>query len=572
MVKTLSLFYLFFLCTYSFAQDTLKFKKYWVLLTDKNNSYYSINDPAQFLSPRAIERRSNQNIPIKENDLPVSKIYVDSIKGQGGQIINRSKWFNAVTIKAQDSSTLLSILNLPFVKQISPIAFSKRDPVDYQLKMSTGKTQNFADIKDEDYGLAFNQIKMLNGHLLHQAGYTGKGKLIAVMDAGFKKVDSLSAFDSIMANNQVIATYNFVTGNDSVYNSRFSHGTNVLSTMAANMPGEIIGTAPHAEYLLLISEDGESELIIEEDNWVAAIEYADSMGTDIVNSSLGYTTFDDTSMNHTYQDMDGNTTKITIAADIAASKGILVVSSAGNEATTSWKYISAPADGDSVLTVGGVNKNGKYASFSSIGPTSDGRIKPNVVAQGSASIIVNTKDTIQYGSGTSFSAPIIAGMAACLWQANPTKTNMEIFKIIEISAHQYYTPDYELGFGIPDFNLANELLMFDSKNSGNDRLINLFPNPFINTISIFGYTANAGEGLFEMFDSSGRNVSSRSINISKDINQDLVPLKNNSSPVKFNSANYFNFTLNNLENLSQGLYVVRLTINETTVVKKIIKL
>ncbi|MBL4715358.1 MAG: S8 family serine peptidase [Bacteroidia bacterium] len=571
MVKVLPLFCLFFLHISSFSQDTFKYKKYWVHLTDKNSSSYSIHTPRQFLSPRAIARRSNQNIPIKVNDLPVSMLYIDSIKSSGVQIINRSKWFNAITIYVQDSSTLLNILNLCFVKKIAPVGFSKRDPENYLLE-KTGKTHNFTDIKDEDYGLAFNQIEMLNGHMLHQAGYTGKGKLIAVLDAGFKNVDTIRAFDSVMTNNQIIATYNFVTGNDSVYNSKFSHGTSVLSTMASNWPGEIIGTAPQADYLLLISEDGESESIIEEDNWIAAMEYADSIGADIINSSLGYTTFDDTTMNHTYQDMDGNTTKITIAADIAASKGILVVNSAGNEATSSWKYISAPADGDSVLTVGGVNKNEEYASFSSIGPTSDGRIKPNVVAQGSGTTVLNRSGAVTSGSGTSFSAPIIAGLAACLWQANPSKTNMEILKIIEISAHQYYTPDYELGFGIPDFNLAHELLIFDSNNNGKDRLINIFPNPFTNTIKIIGYSIESGVGSFEMFDSSGRNISSRSINISKDINQELVPTQNNSSSINFNSSNYFNFTLNNLENLNQGLYIMRLTINETTVVKKIIKL
>ncbi|PCH67519.1 MAG: hypothetical protein COC01_05530, partial [Bacteroidetes bacterium] len=379
MVKVLPLFCLFFLHISSFSQDTFKYKKYWVHLTDKNSSSYSIHTPRQFLSPRAIARRSNQNIPIKVNDLPVSMLYIDSIKSSGVQIINRSKWFNAITIYVQDSSTLLNILNLCFVKKIAPVGFSKRDPENYLLE-KTGKTHNFTDIKDEDYGLAFNQIEMLNGHMLHQAGYTGKGKLIAVLDAGFKNVDTIRAFDSVMTNNQIIATYNFVTGNDSVYNSKFSHGTSVLSTMASNWPGEIIGTAPQADYLLLISEDGESESIIEEDNWVAGAEFADSMGADILTTSLGYTVFNDASQNHTYSDMDGNTTRISVGSDIAASKGMLVVSAAGNKGGSSWNYIVAPADGDSVLSIGAVDVDRNYAAFSSVGPTFDGRIKPNVVS------------------------------------------------------------------------------------------------------------------------------------------------------------------------------------------------
>ncbi len=310
-----------------------------------------------------------------------------------------------------------------------------------------------------DYGQAFNQINMLNGIPLHDLGLDGAGMTIAVLDAGFLNADVIEAFDSLWLNNQIIGYKDFVSPlAPDIFDSHY-HGTMVLSTMGANLPTEMVGTAPKADYWLLRSEDGATEYLIEELNWASAAEFADSLGADIINSSLGYTTYDDPAQDHTYEDMDGNTTPITIAADLAASKGILVVNSAGNSGSSSWHYIGAPADGDSVFTIGAVNSSGNYASFSSTGPTYDDRIKPNVVAQGQGSTVISAySGNVTSGNGTSFSSPITAGMVACLWQAHPNKKNTEIMEAIQQSASQALNPDSLLGYGIPDYFAAHSTL------------------------------------------------------------------------------------------------------------------
>ncbi len=474
--------------------------KYYVQFTDKNNSPYSLDHPEDFLSQRAINRRANQGIGYNETDLPVNPQYLSGVAATGAEILNPTKWMNGVLVHTTDPSVIDSINALPYVSEVRSVSgrFSTIGKPFFE-KESTGPEnmpENMVlnrDAASFDYGYAQGQIDLINGIPLHEAGFRGEGMVIAVLDAGFDRVDVDLLFDSLRNDGRILGTKDFVTPGGDVYHA-FFHGRNVLSTMAANIPGLMIGTAPKASYWLLRSENADQEYISEEYNWVSAAEFADSVGADVINSSLGYTEFDDPSQNHTYADMDGNTTVITRGADMAASKGILVVNSAGNSGSSSWHYIGAPADGDSVFSIGAVDSSGLYASFSSTGPTADGRIKPNVVATGRGTTVSDGNNGVKYGNGTSYSSPIIAGMTACLWQAMPQMTNMEIQQAIMQSASQYTNPDSLLGYGIPDYQSAWWLLTsIDSNQGGGSNLAAVYPNPFVNyvTIRLLGQTRKA---------------------------------------------------------------------------------
>jgi subtilisin family serine protease len=346
---------------------------------------------------------------------------------------------------------------------------------------------------------------MLNGHLLHELGYHGEGMAIGVLDAGFKNVDENQAFSKLRSEDRLLGVKDFVEANSNVFDEH-SHGALVLSTMAAYYPDSIIGTAFMADYYLVRSEEAALENVVEEDNWVAAIEFCDSLGLDVINTSLGYSMFDDSTMNHVIDDLDGNTTRITIASDIAASKGMLLVTSAGNSGSSEWHFITAPADADSILTIGAVDAAGHHASFSSFGPTADGRVKPDVVAMGKASAYVATNGLMSTGNGTSFSSPIIAGLTACLWQAFPDKSNMEIIDAIRRSAHTYSSPSDSLGYGIPDFWKAFNMLRVQ-ENSESALGLEIFPNPFSNHVSVSFEANDTGSIKFELYDVSGRRLS-----------------------------------------------------------------
>ena len=448
--------------------------KYWIQFIDKDGSGFSIETPEAFLSPRALDRRKRQNIPIDYRDLPINLGYISQVRALGAQIHTRSKWFNAVTVTLPDSTVLGQILQLPFVKNSQRVARLRvtREPSN---KFDFPRELNRRNL-EYNYGAAYEQIRMIGGDALHDMGFRGKGMLIAVLDAGFAGVEYLKAFEPLRQEGRIVATHNFVDPSQDVY--RFSsHGCFVLSTMAGEVPGLFVGTAPRASYALLITEDVSSELLVEEDNWIAGAEFADSIGADVCNTSLGYTTFDDSTMNHHYYEMDGNTTRITRGADIAASRGMLMVNSAGNSGSSNWHYIGAPADGDSVLAVGAVNRDSIPADFSSYGPAFDGDIKPNVAAIGWNTYLWSFADSVRTGSGTSFSGPIIAGMAACLWQAFPEKNNMDIFHAIEHSGNQYENPDDRVGYGIPNFSEAAFYLAGGQEAVLKDSLITISPNP-----------------------------------------------------------------------------------------------
>ncbi len=471
---------------------------YIIKFNDKSNSNYSIDQPGFFLSERAVERRQKFGIPIKESDLPISPGYLRLIIDQGSQLIVKSKWLNLVIVNNDNPDKIESISKLSFVKEVIRADYLfKKQPEYPNNDLSQSKpffrNETFSNqplfphvlkssdaIMEFDYGASFNQIDMLNGIPLHNEGFTGEGMVISVLDAGFRRVDQMEVFDTLWANDRILGTRDYVEPGNNVFNDTIhNHGMKVLSTMGGNLPGQLVGTAPHADYYLIRTEDATAEYLMEEYFWVQGAEYADSLGADLINSSLGYTEFDDPLENHTYEDMDGNTTPITIGADLAAEKGILVCNSAGNSAGNPWLYIGAPADGDSVFTIGAVDSSGNWAGFSSIGPTFDGRLKPNVVAQGKLAVIANPSGGISLGSGTSFSSPIIAGMTACLWQANPDFNNMKIMQAIQQSASQYNNPDDYMGYGMPNYEAANNILGINEVALiENQMVVRVSPNPF----------------------------------------------------------------------------------------------
>ena len=579
----------------SFAQSP----KYWVQFTDKSGSPYSISQPEEFLSQRAIDRRERQGIAIEENDLPINPAYKDSVIMLGATIVHGSKWFNALTITDVDATQLAEIAKLSFVKQMEQVSYFKKPYDKYYRTFSTepgvigGKGSNPIERPGEpggirnsesksskvkkpkkekkskrnkkekvngnsgsntnaiggftptalapsdlrtEYGTAENQITMLNGDFLHYWGYQGEGMIIALMDAGFRNVNNNPAFERMFDEGRLLGTIDFVSGGDSVYDDG-THGAWVLSTIAGELKDQYKGTAVNASFYLFRTEDEFSELIIEEDNWIAAAEWADSAGVDVFNTSLSYNTFDSLT-DRSYEDMDGNTARITIAADIAASKGILVVNSAGNEGNDPWYYIAAPADGDSVITVGSVMEDRKISGFSSHGPTYDGRIKPNTCAQGTATALIDHVGTVGVSNGTSFSSPIIAGLAACLWQAFPNKTNIEIMRAIEQSSHMYDDPDDDYGYGIADFKKAFWILEGSIDSLPEKVEAGIQPNPFTNTAEVYFKAWETGDVYAYVFDNS------------------LGQVLQSTYLTYVEEGEYYKFRLDDLNNLAAGLYQV----------------
>jgi len=454
---------------------------YWVQLKDKKGTRYSINRPEAFLSQRSIDRRKRQHISIDETDLPVSPDYLDSLKNRGLEIVHTSKWLNGATVRTMDTTLIKKIATLPYV---SLVQLTKPANI---LKSAHNKFSDEIESTEYDpakYGTAITQLTQLNGQYLHQQGFRGKGIQIAILDAGFLHANTITAFDSLRNTNRILGIRDFVDPKSDIYAQNY-HGMSVLSCMAGNVPGSLIGTAPDASFYLIRSEDVASEYLVEEDNWVAAAEYADSLGVDVINSSLGYYQFDDPAMNHTYSDMSGKKTRVTQGANMAFQKGILVFSSAGNEGNNPWKHIIAPSDGENVIGVAAVDKNGLRATFSSVGPAFGGAIKPNVAAMGSGTTLVNSSGFIGNASGTSFSSPVLAGMGACLLQANPY-AGVKLTKLaIEQSASQYNKPDSLLGFGIPDFEKADKYLKVNSATSLNwESSCAVSPNPFTDFLLI----------------------------------------------------------------------------------------
>lgn len=467
---------------------TAKSERVWIYFKDKGDitEYDFELESNKNLSPKSIERRANKNKPISYDftDLPIESSYIKELQQNGVKIKNRSKWFNAVSV-LKSSIDITQLKQLPFVKKIETVR-----SFNFEMNPVIEEINNYK-LTNSDYGASFNQNEMLGIPTVHEKGYTSNGIRIAVFDTGFKTTHQ--ALQSL----NVIASRDFIDGDDDVtgYPGE-THGAQVLGVIAGYSNGNLIGPAYNAEYILAKTDDYYEETHMDEDNWVAAAEWADSLGADIITSSVGYNIFDPGEGDYTYEDMDGNTTLVTKAADLAVKKGIAVFSTAGNEGNNSWHYIIAPADGDSVIAVGSVNSSGVINSYSSRGPTFDGRIKPDLVAQGSAVHTVSFSNDINYTlvSGTSFSTPLVAGAGALVLSAMPILLPMQLYEKLITSASHASNPDTVVGYGIPD--IAAILV---NNTSAQDSPIRISPNPFHdfvkielintspNTIAIYNY-------------------------------------------------------------------------------------
>jgi serine protease AprX len=452
-----------------------QFTRYIVKLNDKNGTPYTFTNPQAYLSQRAIDRRTRYNISIDSSDLPVTPSYVTQIKNVPGvTVLNVSRWLNSITLQTTDPNAITTVNNFSFVQSTSGIAARIANPIsvnDPYPKFETDFTINdnsalrTRQITSDyfNYGTnSFNEIHLHNGEFLHNIGLRGQGMQIAMLDNGFNNYTSpnFDAFDSANANNQVLGTWDFVAHEQNVSNDG-SHGMSCFSTIVANIPGQFTGKAPKANFWLYQTEDNGSEYPIEELNWSCGAERADSSGADIISSSLGYSTFDNASLNHSYADLNGNTTMAAIAADLAAKKGMLVFIANCNSGASSWHYLTTPADGDSVIAVGAVNSNGLVGNFSSYGPSSDGQIKPDIASVGVAALVQTSAGTVGASNGTSFACPNMAGLGTCLWQGFPEFSNMKIRSALWQAGSIAHAPDDRIGFGIPNMKTAFAILLKD---------------------------------------------------------------------------------------------------------------
>ena len=418
--------------------------RYRVMLADKQETTYSLSKPQEFLSQKALERRERQGLAVDSTDLPVPSAYLSRLEAEGVKVVGTSRWNNTALVETADTARMERVEALPFVTGVlkvwtSPDSIPPRDA--NRKKQVNPFRQEFKDY----YGPAQNQVEMIEADKLHQAGFRGQGMTVAVIDGGFLNADAIP----LLQNVKIEGTRNFVHPGWDVY-AELDHGMSVLSCMATNHPYTLVGTAPEASYWLFCSEDPDCECLAEEDYWAQAVEYADSVGVDVVNTSLGYYAFDDRSRNYRYRDLDGRTSLMTRSASMAADKGMIVVCSAGNSGDKQWKKITPPGDAENVITVGAVNKYGVLAPFSSVGNTADGRVKPDVVAVGLGSDVMGTDGNLRHANGTSFSSPIMCGMVACLWQACPELTAKEIIELVRRSGDRAVFPDNIYGYGIPD--------------------------------------------------------------------------------------------------------------------------
>jgi len=513
-----------------------------VFFTDKENVQASIANPIAILTQAAIDRKFNQGIAIDERDVPLNETYKATVSNSPGiTVLAKSKWMNAVYV--QGTQTQIENLNdLSFVSEVEYMDsslnanFQKAFPTDkFEIETSERVVYN--------YGAAENQTQMINADYLHEQGYTGEGIIVAFMDNGYPNVLTNPAYATLRDEGRLLGYYDFVDRVEDPTGTG-THGTHTLSNAAAILDQQFVGTGPQASYYLFVTEDGRQESPVEEAYWVEALERADSLGVYVTNTSLGYQAFDNPNYDYQYSDLDGQTTIGARGASHGYDKGLINVTSAGNSGAN-FGYVGSPGDSPGTFTVGAVDDNENYASFSSYGPTYDGRVKPDVMAQGRSAAIVDYNGAVTTSNGTSFSSPIIAGAVASLWQAFPHRSNEVIMQVIRESSSLYNSPTDEMGYGIPDFNEAlNMLIQLDIDDFKKEMLFALYPNPVVDKINV-SFPNEIEKAQFTLYNVLGKKV----------LQQTVTALKNQID----------------VSNLTSGMYIATLTSNNKTTSFKIIK-
>lgn len=507
-MKKIVLFIALFSVGICFAQEDA-----WVYFKDKPDAAFYLANPLEMLTQKALDRRAKQGIALDDKDVPIHQAYIDDVAAlQGITVMARSKWLNALHIRGSQED-ILALKVFAFVERVDfanrSLNIAGRTAHDQQYNAVNKELETQADFS---YGSSANQIQMLKGNLLHEQDFTGNGITIAVLDAGFPTVNTTQPFKRLFDNNLILGGYDFVKRSDDFYGGG-THGTLVLSTMAGYIEGQLVGTAPDAFYYLFVTEDPTSENPVEESYWVEAAEKADSLGVDVINTSLGYFRYDNDAYSYTYGNMDGQTAFISRGANVAFLKGMMCVVSAGNTGNSNAPHIGVPADVANSLTVGAVDAQGNYGSFSSIGPSFDNRVKPDVMAKGSQSTIATTEGTVGAGNGTSFASPITAGLVACLWQALPDMTNVELLQLIRQSADRYSNPTNQYGYGISDFSLALQNGR-DIQNTNTHFM--LFPNPSNDLVNIT-FPKGLHNATLTIFNNLGQLVADKIVTINEPI-------------------------------------------------------
>ena len=504
MIKKLLFTGLIFFQIIAYAQEDA-----WVFFNSKSNVSNALANPISILTQDALDRKNNNGVSIDFRDVPVDEFYITQLKNVIGiTVMAKSKWFNAVHVRGTESD----INNLLIESFVDHIEFANRS-------LNTGRrfvVANKFEIEDTHttfvYGNTQNQVEMINVDALHLSDFTGTGMIVAVLDAGFPNVHTMASFQRMRDAGNLLGAYDFVNRDEDVYTQTTSnHGTKVLSTMAGFIDNQFVGSAPDASYYLFITEHAPNENPVEESYWVEAAERADSLGVDVMNTSLGYKSYDNPNYSYVSVDMDGKTAFITRGANIAFEKGLLLINSAGNSGVNG---VNAPADSPNVFSIGAVDDNGEYATFSSQGSIIQPTQKPDVVARGASSFVIDQNDNIIQNNGTSFSSPILAGGITCLWQALPNRTNVEIMQIVRESASQYAAPDYFLGYGIPNLQKALE------SQAPSEFII--FPNPVNQNLQIV-FPKDTASAILELYNILGKLVMSTTIyETRKSINLDFL--------------------------------------------------
>jgi len=491
------------------ASSTFAQQDAWVFFADKENVAESIANPISILTQESIDRKAMHGITIDERDVPVNENYITDIKNSTGITVHsKSKWMNCVYVRGSQSN-IEDLLNLSFVTNVEYADKSLNFFPNINSTENKFVIENSSSRIDYNYGAAANQIEMLKGEYLHQQDFSGEGMVVGVLDAGFPSVNSNPGFADMINDGRLLGTYDFEQRSTNV-DGTSTHGTKTTSDIVGYLDGDFVGTAPEASFYLFVTEYGPSENPVEEAWWVEALERSDSLGVDVINTSLGYQDYDNSNYTHNYEDLDGQTTFAARGGNLAFEKGMILVTSAGNDGG-GFGYVATPGDSPGVFTIGAVTPSGNYANFSSYGPTYDGRVKPDVMAQGQDAAVIGTDGWVSYSNGTSFSSPILAGAITCLWQARPEIRNEQIMQIVRESAHLYNNPTNLMGYGIPNFEDAyNELLLLGVEDEFLKSNFALYPNPTSDVINI-SFPQELNKAQFNLYSVLGNKVLSTEI-------------------------------------------------------------